>query len=100
MKKETRIKKEYNRIAKLYQNLPKAEWELLKPLAEQYAFMEIKLEEWQKELTNMTDVMQQKRLLGSYNTTMKSFTAVYKELKEKLPDGQDESKLSRFLSDE
>ncbi len=94
------IKKETRRVKKLYSKLPKADRDLLNPLISKFAFMEIELEDWQRKAAETDDVMEQRHILASYTSIMKSYTQVWKELKERLPKDVGVSKLSKLLSDD
>ena len=94
------IEEEYERLLKLFENLPQSQLDLLKPVLKNFAFMTCKLSDLRAAMADgrYDDEKQRKSDLADYNQTIKSYMAVYKELKDKLPaESGTKSKLSELL---
>ena len=92
---DTRIKKEQRRIAKLYKNLPKDRFEIVKKLIERAAYMIVSLEDMEVRIAedglivHMTQgsytIERAHPLLQQYNAMVKNYNATIKQLNELLP---------------
>lgn len=94
--KEKRIKKEYRRIAKLYEDLAPDERALAEPLLQNSAFMKITLEDLQAAINANGAIDEYQNgenqrgtkasaELNAYNATMKSYINVQRQLTAMLP---------------
>lgn len=107
---EEKIKKKERKIKKLFENLPKEKAQLAEPLIHQYATTTVTLERLADEINNgevIEDFVQgsqslrrESPALKSYNSTVKSFTALSKSLLDLLPDdtkAKDGDELMNFI---
>lgn len=88
--KEKKIKKEIKKIKELYKKLPKEKGELAEKLIERAAFMVVTMEEMEDIINNEGQIVEMPQgdytinrahpLLSAYNTMVKNFTAVVKQL--------------------
>lgn len=96
MTKDERIKEELNRITELFNSLPEAQLELLRPLMQNAAFMKITLEDLQEQVkkdgpvetytngANQTG-RKQSSALQAYDKIIKDYAGVMKTLSNKVP---------------
>lgn len=104
---EVRIKKEYNKLKRLYKNIGKEKMSLVDGLIQNAAFMKITLDELQIEINengvteeyvhgkNQNGV-KQSSAIQAYNATIKNYTATIKQL-DSLPCSQgDKDDLNDF----
>ena len=110
MIKDKRIKTEFDRLFKLYENLPENKLELCTPLIENAAFMKVTLDDMQEAVAaeGATDEYcngnnQSGRKISAniqaYNQTMKIYTAVIDRLAKMLPPMTAKSKLDILRAD-
>jgi len=108
-KKETRIKNIRIRLESLCEGLPEKKKSVALPLIEQAAFMQITLEDLQKEILADGCVeayqngknqsgMKATAAMQAYNAMVKNFAGICERLDRILPDGGG-SKLRSFLDD-
>lgn len=110
---ERRIKTAYNRIKKLYKDLPENKYKLCDNLIQNVAFMEETLKDLQEKINNEGAVLKAKNGNGfnvvsehpaqkSYNNMISKYQAAVKTLADMLPDdgAKIESKLGAFLNDQ
>ena len=110
-KKETRIKQVRERLESLCEGLPKKKAAVALPLIEQAAFMQITLEDLQRDVLadGCTEEYQNGRnqsgmkaaaALQAYNSVVKNFAAICERLDRILPEGTGGSKLRELLEDD
>jgi len=95
-----RIKTEKDRLRKIFKNLPTERKKTVEKLVERAAFMLISLENMENEINSdglITEMVQGKYtierahpLLSTYNTMIKNYAAVTKQLCDNLPDSEQE----------
>ena len=110
MTKDKRIKTEYDRMFRLYAELPDNKLELVRPMIENAAFMKVTLDDLQNVVAaeGMTDEycnganQYGKKIsanIQAYNQTMKVYTAVIDRLAKMLPASQGPSKLEALKNE-
>jgi len=108
--KEQRIKREYNRMRKMFADLPENELKFCDPLLQNAAFMCVTLQDLQKAINEngMTDVYQNGRNqsgtkasadLQAYNSLAKVYNALMDKLSAKLPKEVRKSKLAAMMDE-
>lgn len=106
--KETRIKRELNRLKRIYAELPENKMAIVMPLLENMAFMKITLEDLQKninekgcsdEYKNGENQYGRKAAadLQAYNSLIKNFNAISDRLEKLLPPQRKKSKLDVLM---
>lgn len=111
IKKETKIKREYLRLAKHFKGVSESKRDMAERLLQNAAFMAITLEELQEKIVaegvvvteingNGFKITQENPAQKSYNTTIKNYNATIKQLAEICPDAATSNKLLEFISDE
>lgn len=96
--KEQRIKKEFNRIKRIFKNIPKAKMDTVLSLIRNAAFMTITLEDLQETINREGAVSEYKNgenQFGTkkspeveiYNTMVKNLASIIKQLTDLLPPG-------------
>lgn len=109
MDKETRIKQEYKRLAKLYEGLPPNKRELMDGLLTNAAFMAATLEELQSQINaegavitaqggNGFESIKEHPAQKSYNVMIGRYNNLLKTLDDQLPPVAAESKLAAILN--
>ncbi len=96
----TRQKKEYNRIKKIYKNLPKEQLEIAKKLIERAVYMLVSLEEMEAKITadglvvtmpqGNYEIERAHPLLQPYNAMVKNYNATIKQLNDISPNSETE----------
>lgn len=111
MEKKQLIKREINKLKKLYKEIPENKLKLVNGLIENAAFMKVTLDELQTIVNEEGTVVEVKNGNGfivsqenpaqkSYNTMINRYTATIKQLAEFLPEQpKGMSKLDEFLSE-
>ena len=110
LSKETRIKRELNRLKKFYSELPQNRLAIVMPLLENMAFMKITLDDLQKRINEhgcsdeyKNGENQYGRKAGAdlqaYNSLVKNFNTISDRLEKMLPPERRKSKLDA-LADE
>lgn len=95
--KDDRIKKEYDRLRKIFKDLPKDKMETLLSLLSNAAFMTVTLDDLQKTINREGVVVEYKNgenqygtkkspEVDIYNTMIKNHTSIMKQIAEYLPD--------------
>lgn len=108
--KEQRIKKELNKLVKLFKPLPENEQKFIRPLLEEASFMKVILEDLQKVINEtgcIDDYQNGENQSGkkasaeiqAYNQTFKNYQSVMIKLREHLPMEEKKSKLEELLSE-
>ncbi len=110
MQKEKRIKREQNRLKKLFADVPENKKKTVEGLIIRAAFMRISLEDFEDDLNEngFTEMFQQgvnqepydrKRPVADlYNTMNTAYQKIIKQLTDLLPDGKmEEDELLKFL---
>ena len=110
MQKEQRIKREQNRLKKLFSDVPENKKKTVEGLIIRAAFMRISLEDFEEDLNKNgfteqfrqgvhQDPYERKRPSAElYNTMNTSYQKIIKQLTDLLPDGEKESdELLSFL---
>lgn len=97
IKKETKIRRENKRLREKYKNLPEDTLAIVDGLIDQAAFMRIELDDMQKDIldhgrvelfsqSEKTDPYERERpVVKQYNTTIRSYQNIIRQLDEKLP---------------
>ena len=96
--KEQRIKKEFNRIKRIFKNIPKTKMDTVLSLIRNAAFMTITLEDLQETINREGAVSEYKNgenQFGTkkspeveiYNTMVKNLASIIKQLTDLLPPG-------------
>ena len=109
-KKETRIKKELERLVEIYQELPENKYKIVYPLLENAAFMKVTLEDLQKvineegchdEYKNGNNQYGKKASadLQAYNSLIKNYNSISDRLERLLPAEKKKSKLDEMIRD-
>lgn len=109
--KQTRIKKVRTRLESLCEGLPEKKKAVALPLIEQAAFMQITLEDLQKDILadGCTEEYQNGKnqsgmkataSLQAYNAMVKNFAGICERLDRILPEGVGGSKLLSLLNDD
>lgn len=110
IEKNKKIKKELNRLKKLFKDLPENKKKISEKLIDNAAFMSISLEELKKDIilygvketyVNGKDQYGFKESIESktYNTTIKNYMAIIKQLNDMLPEEKkidEEDEFDRF----
>ena len=106
--KEQLINEELQKLTKLFEDISEDKKKLVTGLINQAAFMKITLQELQELINengsvevfvNGSQVMNREYpALKSYNTTIKNYTAVIKQLIELLPEEQQKGNFDSFLN--
>lgn len=110
IEKNKKIKKELNRLKKLFKDLPENKKKISEKLIDNAAFMSISLEELKKDIilygvkepyVNGKDQYGFKESVESktYNTTIKNYMAIIKQLNDMLPEEKkidEEDEFDRF----
>lgn len=111
MKKSTAYRKELKKLNALFESIPENKKELCTKLIENAAYMSATLDELQAIVNeegavittvngNGFETTTEHPAQKSYNTTLKNYTSVIKQLTELLPErGVVGSKLEKFLND-
>ena len=110
-KKSTLIKHEMKRLEGLFAELPENELNFIRPQLQNAAFMKVTLDELQEAINQngATDEYQNganqfgskaSAELQAYNTTVKNYNSLMKELKDRLPKQNTASKLAQMMADE
>lgn len=110
MTKQALIKKELDRLVRLFSLLPKNELDFIRPQLENAAFMKVTLDGLQDAINEggATDTYQnganqhgQKASadLQAYNQTIKNYNVLMDKLMAKLPKEQAESRLAEMMAD-
>ena len=97
IEKNKKIKKELNRLKKLFKDLPENKKKMSEKLIDNAAFMSVSLDELKKDIifygvketyVNGKDQFGFKESVESktYNTTIKNYMAIIKQLNEMLPE--------------
>lgn len=105
--KEDLISEEFERISKLYDELPKNQFELIRPMIQNFAFLKVELDEMQAIIISDGVTEEYKHGEGqygkkasstiqAYNTTLKQYTVISKKLCDMLPNERKKSKLDSF----
>lgn len=108
LSKDSRIKREYNKIKKPFRTLPKEKLSTVENLFKNAAFMAVALQDLQEIINEKgyTEVYQNGKNqegvkasaeLQSYNQTLKSYTIVMKQLIALLPEKQRSSGLAEVM---
>lgn len=94
--KDSRQKKEQNKIKKIYKNLPKDKFEIAKKLIERAAYMLVSLEDMEAKINEDGLVVKMPQgnyeierahpLLQPYNAMVKNYNATIKQLNEMSPN--------------
>lgn len=94
----SRQKKEYNRIKKIYKNLPKEQLEISKKLIERAAYMLVSLEDMEAKISEdglvvtmpqgNYEIERAHPLLQPYNAMVKNYNATIKQLNDISPNGE------------
>lgn len=89
-------KKKFNKLKKLYANMPEDKLKTNENLIERAVFMQEKLEEMEKKIDKdglivtmpqgKYDIERAHPLISQYNAMVKNYTAIIKQLNELLPD--------------
>ena len=109
MKKETRIRREVKRLCAFYADLPEDRQTIARTLIEQAAFMRATLEDLQDEINlkgvsdEYTNGEHQRGVKATaefkaYNTLVKSYTSVMKQLDKMLPKKAASNRLLDFIN--
>ena len=105
LNKDKRINKEDKRLRAIYKELPKEVLTLYDGLIKRAAYMRVALEDYEADMdengyvesfsqSEKTDPYERGRpVVGFYNTMSKNYSAILKQLSEKLP-GDDKSAVS------
>lgn len=104
---KNRIKKENERLLKLYATLPENKLSIVTPLIQNAAFLKVTLEDLQEEINRQgcVDTYQNGKEqsgkkasaeISAYNTSLKNYTAIIEKLDRMLPPEQKRSKLDAF----
>lgn len=110
IKKETKIKREYARLAKHFEGISESKRDMAERLLWNAAFMAITLEELQEKVIaegvvvtetngNGFKVTQENPAQKSYNTIIKNYNATIKQLAEICPDVTASNKLMELMAD-
>lgn len=110
LNKETRIKKELQRLKKIYSVLPKNKQAIVTPLLENAAFMKITLDDLQEsintngcsdEYKNGANQYGKKAAadLQAYNSLIKNYNTISDRLEKLLPTDQKKSKLGELMNE-
>jgi len=97
MSKSNEIKKEYERLIELFENMPNREKALIEPLIDNAAFMKVELSNLQKQITEEGCSEQYKNganqfgykesaKLKAYNSLMRNFESLVTKLLKYVPD--------------
>lgn len=96
----SRLKKEQNKIKKIYKNLPKEQFEIAKKLIERAAYMLVSLEDMEAKISEDGLVVKMPQgsyeierahpLLQPYNAMVKNYNATIKQLNEMSPNAETE----------
>lgn len=108
VEKNKKIKKELNRLKKLFKDLPENKKKISEKLIDNAAFMSISLEELKKDIilygvketyANGKDQYGFKESIESktYSTTIKNYMAIIKQLNEMLPEGKQINEDDEFI---
>lgn len=108
VEKNKKIKKELNRLKKLFKDLPENKKKISEKLIDNAAFMSISLEELKKDIilygvketyANGKDQYGFKESIESktYNTTIKNYMAIIKQLNEMLPEEKQINEDDEFI---
>ena len=100
--KDKRIKKEKNRLKKIFSEISESKRKLAEPLIENAAFMRITLEDLQQQVNDEGAVIeavngngfktqQEHPAQKSYNVMMNRYSATIKQLTDLLPDAKTET---------
>ena len=104
---ETRVKRELERLTELFCDVPEGQGEINKGLLERAAYLRIQLEDYEKDLTKngYTESFQQsdrvdpyereRPVARLYNTAVKNYAAILKQLGDLLPDEVPEKQKAR-----
>lgn len=104
LERNKRIKKEYNKLKKLFKPLPENKFKLIDALLHNQAFMKVILDELQETIKREGTIEEYQNganqhgrkpssNLQAYNNTVKQYNAINKRLEEMLPK---EHKLSKL----
>jgi len=107
--KDKRIKAEFDRLNKIYQDLPGNELELIQPLLRNAAFMKITLDDLSESINQngaTEDYKNGENQFGrkasadlqSYNATFKNYVALMIKLRDRLPAEKTDSKLEALMN--
>ncbi len=107
-KKDNRIKREFSRLKRLFQNLPENELKFVEPLLQNCAFMRAVLEDLQELITEngLIDDYQNgenqngrkmSAELQAYNTTVKNYNQAMDKLIERLPKEEKKSAMVEMM---
>lgn len=111
LKRETRIKRELERLRAIYRNLPDNKMVLALPLMENAAFMKITLEDLQESI-NASGCSEEYRNgknqygmkesadVQAYNRLIKNYNTISDRLEKMLPPNQEGGKLAALMSDD
>lgn len=102
LSRDERIKKEKQRLNKIFKNIAKDKKSLCQNLISNAAFMAITLEDLQEDVIengtvissingNGFEVIQENPAQKSYNVMINRYTSVIKQLQDLLPDGKTET---------
>lgn len=110
--KSKRIQDEYNRLSKLYEEVPQNKRELVDGLIVNASFMRIELDDMSKTISETGATEEYKNgenqfglkpssVLSAYNQTLRNYTQIIDKLDKMLPvQTAKKSKLEAFLSDD
>lgn len=110
MKKDTKIKKELERLDEIYKELPENKYKIVYPLLENAAFMKVTLEDLQyminkegchDEYKNGANQYGRKASadLQAYNSLIKNYNSISERLEKMLPPEKKKSKLDELIKD-
>lgn len=110
LKRETRIKREYQRLLKIYAELPTKQLELLDGLIQNAAFMKVSLDDMQVDINRegATDEYKHGKeqfgtkasaTISAYNSMIKNYNAVMRELDKKVPAEKLGGRLEALMND-
>ena len=110
LKRETRIKREYQRLLNIYSELPPKQLELLDGLIQNAAFMKVSLDDMQVDINKQgaTDEYKNGReqfgtkasaTISAYNSMIKNYNATMNELDKKVPAEKLGGRLEALLND-
>lgn len=110
LSKQKRIEKEFDKLKKMYAELPTNKFNLLLPLIQNASFMKVTLEELQATINaeGATDEYcnganqfgrKQSANIQAYNSLVKNYNAVIDRLEKLLPAESKKSKLSDFIDE-
>lgn len=103
-----KITKEYNKLKRLYAELPENKLKLVTPVIQNAAFMKVTLEDLQYEINeegytddyrngNEQSGRKASAKLQAYTSLMKQYTVVIDRLQKMLPEQKTKGKLEAFL---